>query len=123
MLELGRSCDTPMQQTRLCLQCHQVQEVGDGNINFVYIVEGPHGALVVKQGLPYIRIAPDWPLTQVSLKESSFPLSLFSSCDPRLQYCTSRLRMQNLRSRSRHSTSILSASGRQEGWQVDRGLQ
>ncbi|MCJ1461812.1 Isopentenyl-diphosphate delta-isomerase 2 [Pseudocyphellaria aurata] len=41
-----------------------VQEVGDGNINFVYIVEGPEGALVLKQGLPYIRIAPDWPLTQ-----------------------------------------------------------
>ncbi len=39
--------------------------MGDGNINFVYIVEGPSGALVVKQGLPYIRIAHDWPLTQV----------------------------------------------------------
>ena len=44
----------------------QVQEVGDGNINFVYIVQGPAGALVLKQGLPYIRIAPDWPLTQVA---------------------------------------------------------
>ena len=42
----------------------QVREVGDGNINFVYIVEGPRGGLVLKQGLPYIRIAPDWPLTQ-----------------------------------------------------------
>ncbi|CAL8462461.1 g1994 [Coccomyxa elongata] len=41
-----------------------VREVGDGNINFVYIVEGPSGALVLKQGLPYIRIAHDWPLTQ-----------------------------------------------------------
>ena len=49
---------------RLCA-VEQVQEVGDGNINFVYIVEGPKGGLVVKQGLPYIRIAPDWPLTQV----------------------------------------------------------
>ena len=38
--------------------------MGDGNINYVYIVEGPAGALVVKQGLPYIRIAHDWPLTQ-----------------------------------------------------------
>lgn len=42
----------------------QVSEVGDGNINFVYIVEGPVGTLVLKQGLPYIRIATDWPLTQ-----------------------------------------------------------
>ncbi|BDA46322.1 probable methylthioribose-1-phosphate isomerase at N-terminal half [Coccomyxa sp. Obi] len=45
-----------------------VREVGDGNINFVYIVEGPSGALVVKQGLPYIRIAHDWPLTQERAK-------------------------------------------------------
>ncbi len=43
----------------------QVREVGDGNINYVYIVEGPSGAVVVKQGLPYIRIAKDWALTQV----------------------------------------------------------
>lgn len=42
----------------------QVQEVGDGNINFVYIVKGPQGALCLKQGLPFLRIARDWPLTQ-----------------------------------------------------------
>ena len=42
--------------------------MGDGNINFVYIVEGPKGGLVLKQGLPYIRIAPDWPLTQVRIQ-------------------------------------------------------
>ncbi|KAL0035512.1 hypothetical protein WJX77_010043 [Trebouxia sp. C0004] len=42
----------------------QVQEVGDGNINFVYIVNGPQGALCLKQGLPFVRIAQDWPLTQ-----------------------------------------------------------
>lgn len=41
--------------------------MGDGNINFVYIVEGPSGNVVVKQGLPYIRIAQDWALTQVHL--------------------------------------------------------
>lgn len=44
----------------------QVQEVGDGNINFVYIVKGPQGAVCLKQGLPFVRIAQDWPLTQVS---------------------------------------------------------
>ena len=43
----------------------QVQEVGDGNINFVYIVKGPEGAVCLKQGLPFVRIAQDWPLTQV----------------------------------------------------------
>ena len=41
--------------------------MGDGNINYVYIVEGPSGGVVLKQGLPYIRIAHDWPLTQVGL--------------------------------------------------------
>ena len=46
----------------------QVREVGDGNINYVYIVEGPAGGLVLKQGLPYLRIAHDWPLTQVLLR-------------------------------------------------------
>ena len=40
--------------------------MGDGNINYVYIVEGPQGALVVKQGLPYIRIDHSWKLTQVT---------------------------------------------------------
>ncbi len=57
----------------------QVREVGDGNINYVYIVEGPSGAVVLKQGLPYIRIAHDWPLTQVPismrLADSSISLS------------------------------------------------
>ncbi len=42
-----------------------MREVGDGNINYVYITEGPAGGLVLKQGLPYIRIARDWALTQV----------------------------------------------------------
>ena len=41
-----------------------VKEVGDGNINFVFIVRGEMGkTIVVKQALPYIRIAPDWPLS------------------------------------------------------------
>ena len=45
----------------------QVREVGDGNINFVYIVEGPAGALCVKQGPPYVRIMQSWALTQVNI--------------------------------------------------------
>ncbi len=40
--------------------------MGDGNINFVYILEGPAGALCVKQALPYVRcIGESWPLSQV----------------------------------------------------------
>eukprot|EP00958_Prasinococcus_capsulatus_P025168 scaffold4126_cov383-Prasinococcus_capsulatus_cf.AAC.11 len=38
-------------------------EVGDGNINFVYVVKGVKGDLVVKQALPYVRVVgEDWPL-------------------------------------------------------------
>jgi 5-methylthioribose kinase len=45
-----------------------VREVGDGNLNLVFIVEGtaPDGArasLVVKQALPYVRADPSWPMS------------------------------------------------------------
>ena len=40
-----------------------VVEVGDGNLNLVFLVEGPAGALCVKQSLPYVRAAGEsWPL-------------------------------------------------------------
>jgi 5-methylthioribose kinase len=40
-----------------------VTEVGDGNLNLVFIVRGPRKALVVKQALPYVRMVGDsWPL-------------------------------------------------------------
>lgn len=40
-----------------------VQEVGDGNLNLVFIVRGPQGSVVVKQALPYVRLVGDsWPL-------------------------------------------------------------
>ena len=40
-----------------------VREVGDGNLNLVFIVEGPSGKVVVKQALPYVRLVGEsWPL-------------------------------------------------------------
>ncbi|KAL1544304.1 Methylthioribose kinase 1 [Salvia divinorum] len=43
----------------------QIKEVGDGNLNFVYIVSGPSGSIVIKQALPYIRcIGESWPMTK-----------------------------------------------------------
>jgi len=48
----------------------KVSEVGDGNLNLVFIVEGDEGAAVVKQALPYVRLVGDsWPLP---LKRSFF---------------------------------------------------
>ncbi|MBD8892610.1 S-methyl-5-thioribose kinase [Roseibium litorale] len=40
-----------------------VVEVGDGNLNLVFIVKGPEGSVIVKQALPYVRLVGDrWPL-------------------------------------------------------------
>jgi len=39
------------------------REVGDGNLNLVFIIEGPRGSVVVKQALPYVRLVGEsWPL-------------------------------------------------------------
>ncbi|XP_065870641.1 methylthioribose kinase [Euphorbia lathyris] len=43
----------------------KIEEVGDGNLNFVYIVVGSDGSFVIKQALPYIRcIGESWPMTK-----------------------------------------------------------
>ncbi|KAK9176711.1 hypothetical protein WN944_028730 [Citrus x changshan-huyou] len=42
-----------------------IKEVGDGNLNFVYIVVGSSGSFVIKQALPYVRcIGESWPMTK-----------------------------------------------------------
>lgn len=51
--------------SRLGADCSQwsVQEVGDGNLNLVFIVVGLKGSVIVKQALPYVRLVGDsWPL-------------------------------------------------------------
>ncbi len=41
----------------------QADEVGDGNLNLVFIVKSDRGAVIVKQALPYVRLVGDaWPL-------------------------------------------------------------
>ena len=41
----------------------QVEEVGDGNLNLVFILTGATGKLIIKQALPYVRLVGDsWPL-------------------------------------------------------------
>jgi 5-methylthioribose kinase len=40
-----------------------ITEVGDGNLNLVFIVKGPRGGIAVKQALPYVRLVGEsWPL-------------------------------------------------------------
>ncbi|WP_373506326.1 S-methyl-5-thioribose kinase [Aestuariivirga sp.] len=41
----------------------RIEEVGDGNLNLVFIVKGPMGGVAVKQALPYVRLVGEsWPL-------------------------------------------------------------
>lgn len=47
----------------------EVDEIGDGNLNFVFTVKGPVGAVCIKQAPPYVRcVGEDWPLTQDRVK-------------------------------------------------------
>jgi 5-methylthioribose kinase len=40
-----------------------ISEVGDGNLNLVFIVKGTDGGIAVKQALPYVRLVGEsWPL-------------------------------------------------------------
>ncbi|MGX1323154.1 5-methylthioribose kinase [Bradyrhizobium sp. USDA 377] len=41
----------------------EITEVGDGNLNLVFIVKGARGGIAVKQALPYVRLVGEsWPL-------------------------------------------------------------
>lgn len=41
----------------------RVREVGDGNLNLVFLVTGPAGGVAAKQALPYVRLVGEsWPL-------------------------------------------------------------
>jgi len=42
-----------------------IEEVGDGNLNLVFIIQDELGSgVVLKQALPYVRlVGPDWPMT------------------------------------------------------------
>jgi len=41
-----------------------VREVGDGNLNLVFLIDGAAGTVCVKQALPYVRAAgPSWPMS------------------------------------------------------------
>jgi len=58
----------------------QVSEVGDGNLNLVFIVDGPKGSVCVKQALPYVRVAgPSWP---IPLERAYFEHSYYIAVAP-----------------------------------------
>ena len=58
----------------------RLREVGDGNLNLVFLIDGPAGAVCVKQALPYVRAAgPSWPL---SLERAFFEYSYYRVVAP-----------------------------------------
>src|SRR5689334_11616859 len=60
----------------------QVREVGDGNLNLVFLVDGPAGSVCVKQSLPYVRVAGEgWPMP---LERTFFEYSYFRAVAPRV---------------------------------------
>ncbi len=64
--------DKPELMNRLGGDASQLRatEVGDGNLNLVFIVEGPDDTVIIKQALPYVRLVGEsWPLP---LKRSFF---------------------------------------------------
>jgi 5-methylthioribose kinase len=58
----------------------RVREVGDGNLNLVFIVEGSSGGVCVKQALPYLRAAGEsWPMP---LERAFFEHSYYAAVAP-----------------------------------------
>lgn len=59
-----------------------VREVGDGNLNLVFVVRGSTGSLVLKQSLPYVRTDPNWPMTRERSSREAFVLASHQAVDP-----------------------------------------
>ncbi len=60
-----------------------VVEVGDGNLNLVFIVKDAAGAgVVVKQSLPHVRVDPSWPLTRSRTRREAVVLAAHEAVDP-----------------------------------------
>jgi 5-methylthioribose kinase len=58
----------------------RIREVGDGNLNLVFLIDGPEGSVCVKQALPYVRAAgPSWPM---SLERAFFENAYFRAVAP-----------------------------------------
>ena len=66
----------------------EVKEVGDGNLNLVFIItnrKNPEQTVVLKQALPYLRVAGDsWPLTRERMRYETQALLKYNELAPGL---------------------------------------
>ncbi|MBZ0274804.1 MAG: S-methyl-5-thioribose kinase [Anaerolineae bacterium] len=66
----------------------EAKEIGDGNLNLVFIIrntKNPVEAVVMKQALPYLRVAGDsWPLTRERVRYEAQALKLYNELTPGL---------------------------------------
>jgi 5-methylthioribose kinase len=63
----------------------EIQEVGDGNVNFVYRVTctATNTTLILKQAVPYLRLAGEsWPLSRSRMRYEARALKLYESLVP-----------------------------------------
>lgn len=63
-----------------------VEEVGDGNLNLVFIIRDSAGkSVVLKQALPYVRlVGPEWPMTPSRAAKEANALATHSAITPDL---------------------------------------
>lgn len=63
-----------------------VREVGDGNLNLVFVLSATGGpGLVLKQALPWVRlVGPDWPMSPDRARHEALALSVHGRLVPRL---------------------------------------
>jgi 5-methylthioribose kinase len=62
-----------------------VEEVGDGNLNRVFRVRGPAASIIVKQALPYLKVAGrQWPLTRERARIEADAIAVHSRYAPGL---------------------------------------
>lgn len=60
-----------------------VREVGDGNLNLVFVVADRAGrGVVLKQSLPHVRVDTSWPLTRSRTQREAVVLGVHGRVDP-----------------------------------------
>lgn len=77
-------------------RCGTAEEIGDGNLNLVFRVRAGNRSVIVKQALPYLRVAGEgWPLTldrgRIEAEAMAVHASLAPGCGPRVLHVDPQL--------------------------------